>query len=489
MRPITVLSFILSVFLVLFAVSLFFPKDGIQISSGLKLRFVSPEELFSGNKVKKANVDSIVKQQTELSDSAIISLAHREVSKKDTVRANADSLRNTIHLIQFPGNNREILYPAFRSMKSAKTNGKMVHILHYGDSQIENDRITSFLRNKLQSKFGGMGIGLVPPAQVYNFQYSLLQENSDNWYRYTLYGNIDTTIKHKRFGPLAVFASFTPPYDSTISQSPETREAWVSFNESQYSYSNTKKFSECRMFYGYNMQPFLTEVYTGDELYDADMHPSLEGYNVLTWKFPEAISSLKILFKGEQSPEIYAFALESNAGIYVDNIPLRGSSGLVFTKIDPRLLKKMFSELDVKLLILQFGGNVVPNVVDNYNYYERWFYNQLKRLKSIDPDLPIIVIGVADMSIKEKDKYVSYPNIEKVRDALKNAAFKAGVAFWDMYEAMGGKNSMPGWVHAKPPLATSDYVHFNPRGAKIIAHMFYNALIYEYYRFEKQTGE
>jgi hypothetical protein len=54
-----------------------------------------------------------------------------------------------------------------------------------------------------------------------------------------------------------------------------------------------------------------------------------------------------------------------------------------------------------------------------------------------------------------------------------------------MYKAMGGKNSMPSWVFAEPPLASDDFVHFNPRGAKTIAQMFYNAFILEYHRFEK----
>ena len=74
-----------------------------------------------------------------------------------------------------------------------------------------------------------------------------------------------------------------------------------------------------------------------------------------------------------------------------------------------------------------------------------------------------------------------------VRDALKKAAFKSGAAFWDMYKAMGGRNSMPSWVFAEPPLASGDFVHFNPRGAKTIAQMFYNSFILEYHRFEKHA--
>jgi hypothetical protein len=56
-----------------------------------------------------------------------------------------------------------------------------------------------------------------------------------------------------------------------------------------------------------------------------------------------------------------------------------------------------------------------------------------------------------------------------------------------MYKAMGGRNSMPAWVNADPPLAASDYVHFNPRGAKTIAQMFYNAFILEYQKFENEN--
>jgi lysophospholipase L1-like esterase len=75
---------------------------------------------------------------------------------------------------------------------------------------------------------------------------------------------------------------------------------------------------------------------------------------------------------------------------------------------------------------------------------------------------------------------VTHPNLEGVRDAVKNAALQSGCAFWDMYEAMGGRNSMPSWVFADPSLAVSDFVHFNTRGARLIAEMLYNAIMYEY---------
>ena len=104
------------------------------------------------------------------------------------------------------------------------------------------------------------------------------------------------------------------------------------------------------------------------------------------------------------------------------------------------------------------------------------------------PGLSILVIGVSDVSRNGENGYESYPNIEKIRDAQKKAAFDAGCSFWDCFEAMGGKNSMPSWVFANPPLAQKDFVHFNPVGAKIIGEMFYRSFIFEYERYlsEKQ---
>jgi hypothetical protein len=52
---------------------------------------------------------------------------------------------------------------------------------------------------------------------------------------------------------------------------------------------------------------------------------------------------------------------------------------------------------------------------------------------------------------------------------------------------MGGKNSMPSWVFANPPLAQKDFTHFNRKGGHIIAQMFYNALMAEYDAYQNNS--
>ncbi len=493
MKPFRILLFFLSVYLLLLAIALYFPEKGINISKNLKLKFFTPKDIFSRKKVKYADISDIISTSELLTDSVISDLAEKpgreETNKYDTVRANADSLRNSIPPIEYPGGDNTVLHPVFKALKNLKRSGKLIRIMHYGDSQIEGDRMTSLIRNKLQAKFGGSGIGLVPASQLYGYKFSMVHENSDNWHRYTIYGNVDTTITHRRYGVLGCFCTFSPVVRDTMTDDTVSYQAWISFAESKYSYQNTKQFLQCRIFYGYNDEPFLNEISRGGELIDAEILPPSHKLNELKWLFGEPVSSLTLKFEGRSSPEIYGLALDGMNGVAVDNIAMRGCSGTVFTKIDRELLQEMYGMLNVKLIILQFGGNVVPYIAENYKYYEKWFYSQIKRLYSVCPDVSIIVIGVADMSVKEKDRYVTYPNLKKVRNALKDATFKAGAAYWDMYEAMGGENSMPSWVFAEPPLASKDFVHFNPKGARIIAQMFYNSFIYEYNKYEKTHAD
>ena len=59
--------------------------------------------------------------------------------------------------------------------------------MHYGDSQIEGDRISGRLRERLQSEFSGNGPGLfalIPATR----KISLNNKPSPNWIRKTGFG-------------------------------------------------------------------------------------------------------------------------------------------------------------------------------------------------------------------------------------------------------------------------------------------------------------
>ncbi|GHT57423.1 hypothetical protein AGMMS49982_24360 [Bacteroidia bacterium] len=184
--------------------------------------------------------------------------------------------------------------------------------------------------------------------------------------------------------------------------------------------------------------------------------------------------------------EIYGLAADGMSGVAVDNIPFRGSSGTFFTQIDTILMASMFKELNAQLILLEFGGNMTPAIKGpkSVTAYQETMSKQIACIKAMCPQAKIILIGPADMSTKINGNLQTYPYLEQTIAALREAALQNGVAFWNMYEVMGGRNSMIKWVQNAPSLASTDYIHFNAKGADRIAELFYQSLsiYYDYHR-------
>jgi lysophospholipase L1-like esterase len=231
-------------------------------------------------------------------------------------------------------------------------------------------------------------------------------------------------------------------------------------------------------------------VFVDDELRLTDTLAAISSSAIYEHTFKDTPEDLRIEFEGKDSPDFYAISLESTVGIVVDNIAMRGSSGTIFTKISRKQLSYQFGHEPIALVLMQYGGNTVPYIKSKKQaeQYGDWFASQIRYVKSLIPEADVVLIGPSDMNTKEKTDYVTFPFLPEVRDALKAAAFKEGAAFWDIYEVMGGKNSMQSWVAADPPLAGPDYIHFTPRGARRVAELFYSALKDDYKAFEQKQS-
>lgn len=487
MRPYQILTFFISVILVLLIISAVFPADGINLGDNFHLKFFSIEELFEKDSIKYADISDIIEHSWVQEDEILEDLVEAPIPEPDTiapidtVRANADSLRNATHLIEFSEDKKKLFYPFFQKISSLGQTKELVRVLHYGDSQIETDRITGYIRNKMQRSFGGSGCGLVPAVPLYNGKMSIKQDYSGQWKRFTGFINRDTTIKHKRYGALFAFSSIRKFSDNS-----EEYE-WLEFEPSALSYFTARQFNNISLILGKSgTGPFNIRLLLADTIFDQVYVEESFRYNKLHWKLENTPGKVKFEISPDESVAIYGVSLDNTWGMAVDNIPLRGSSGLVFSKTDTVFLRQMYQDMNVGLIILQFGGNAVP-YLKNYKQYERFFRRELRVLNRLAPEVPVLVVGPSDMSVREKGGYITHPNLEKIRDAIRNAALDSGCAFWDMYEAMGGRNSMPSWVFSQPPLAISDFVHFNGRGAKIIGEMMYNSILYEYRVWEEEN--
>ena len=197
MKPYKTLLFIAGVFALMGAGWVFFPADGIDVW-GLNLRFMSMERSLANaaGENGKVDVDAVV-QNVESSFEMLPG------NTADTLEFFRNFLKNSPNRISVPGDDWGWFDDVFADMETASRKGRVVRVVHYGDSQIEMDRISSDLRDGLQARFGGNGTGMfpaisnVPSASIY-------KSASGGMVHYTMYGDSTTRrAPHNRYGVLS----------------------------------------------------------------------------------------------------------------------------------------------------------------------------------------------------------------------------------------------------------------------------------------------
>ncbi len=357
---------------------------------------------------------------------------------------------------------------------SLENSAGQVRIMYYGDSQVEGDRITFYLRQLLRKGREGTGPGLFLPSMPVMYTKSIWIRSSANWERYNYISYRNGNLSHNRLGPLMTVCRYLP--EGIIADEPQ--KAYVRIRPSVFADSATADYQILRLFYSNVHDEIKVVVKTTDNQIYAGLLKKEEGVNEIKCNLRRA-DDITIEFEGRTSPDILGISIESESGIIVDNIPRRGSVGLEFTIVDRNNLEESLSLLDPDLIVLNYGLNIVKNVRKEYSYYKRGLFRQLALLKEIASSAVIMVIGVTDMAAVEGDSIKSFENIPAIIDAQRKAALEANVAFWDPYEAMGGSSSIIKWVEKKPPLAQTDYVHLTYPGADTLSLMLAEAMFKE----------
>jgi hypothetical protein len=196
----------------------------------------------------------------------------------------------------------------------------------------------------------------------------------------------------------------------------------------------------------------------------------------INWEFEQLSPTLRFELSSKADVHILACALDSTSGVSVDNIALRGQSTPLLHRTDGQLFSAMGEHLEIGLIIFQFGTNVVPTVAPNYHFYKVQMARQFDLLKQYLPQVPVIVVGVADAAHFNNGQLESHQHLSRIRDAQKAIALEHNLAFFDLYEAMGGSGSFIKWSKSEPPLALTDYIHFTRLGGKKAANYLTDAL-------------
>ena len=347
----------------------------------------------------------------------------------------------------------------FQALK--QSHSRKVRIAHFGDSDIEGDLITADLRQNLQSEFGGIGAGfLAITSQDIQYRVTTKQTFSDNWKTASVVVGNPEKLTYGFNGSV-----FVPKGSS-----------WVRY-EGSGRYRTAKSFKYAKVFYSDAKSSSIKYSFNNAAEQSASIQ-SGSGIKELTLKANGEVNSVKITTTMANQAHFYGVSLESDNGVYVDNLPLRGNSGVGLKEISTSVMSDFNKYLDYKLIILEFGLNVVSSGMKDYSGYESEMIKIVNNIKRSYPQSSILIVGVGDKGFKKGNKFVTDPGVLKLIEVQKSIASKTGVAFWNLFEAMGGMNCMESWVKAN--LAFTDYSHVNLDGAKKIAGLLSKALTDEY---------
>lgn len=446
MKPIRILIFIFSVIFLLGVCWFFFPAEGVTIGNHT-FRFPSYAEDTIPAK-EEIDVDEVL---SDVRNSFMMTCSE---DLKDSLRFFQSYLKENPNRIFLPNNDYTYFDTLFALLDQAKAEGKIYRIMHYGDSQIETDRISSVVRQKLQEYFGGSGPNMIPAIQPVP-TISVTQDAS-NLRRYMVYGD-GSRASHKRYGVMAQFGLVSGSGTITFNRT-----------NSVDAFEKAKEISMVSVLLGKNSEGFSATLKCDDYNGEAKVLHANDSVSLITWRLPSNVKHGSITFKGHA--EIYAVLLDGEAGVALDNVALRGCAGNIFTRIDERTLRQSFELLDTRMIILQFGGNRMPGITSRgyIHPYINELENQIDYIKNIAPQATLLFIGPADMSKSVNGKLCTWPLLPELNDSLRNMALRKGVAYWDMFHVMGGEGSMIQWVQHKPQLAQKDYIHFTFKGAQEI---------------------
>ncbi|MBL6668384.1 MAG: hypothetical protein ISP69_06880 [Crocinitomicaceae bacterium] len=480
-KPINVLFFLLLTCAILLPLVYFAPSDGYLIF-GQRFKFLTWEKLLTPKEQEKLDLDFL--------EDVVVSDINDETfdTQLDSVQTELGlptksavlAVASQTHLEQNDLANKN-LNSFFSELKHVAQKKQKISVFHYGDSQIEGDRMTAFIRQRLQSQFGGAGPGLIPAINVYS-TISFGHNYSENFERKIIFGK--EKLSTKKYGAMLSAATFR--IDSLAHKEGRPTEAWIELTPSTKGYSRCKAYSNVNLFYTDCMDTCAIDIYVNDVLIKQDSLQTDGKAHRLPMKFNKTPEKLKLVFHSKVSPTINGISLEGDVGIQMNNVAMRGSSGTQFSSVDYESISYMHNELNTKLVILQFGGNSIPFFKDSTGVrsYARRLKRQIQFMKKCTPNAAIIVIGPSDMSQLQEGVYETFKFIPYCIEQMRKETLAAGGSYWDLYNAMGGKDSMYAWVENK--LAGQDYVHFTTKGAKKASQMFYDAFIDAYNTWDKE---
>ncbi len=351
----------------------------------------------------------------------------------------------------------EELKSFFRKLSLLKTQNKgTVNIVHLGDSHIQAGYFSGIVRRGLQQYFGNAGRGLVFPYRLAksNGPHDYVSFSSNQWKGYRNVNNPDTIAT-------GLMGFVVTSNDTSVSVGISLRN-----NEGvNYTFNNVELYSGDLGSAKVSVTDSVGLISAKCDSFDSDKYV-----------FPSQVTNLEMNVQNNSGAfKLYGMnLLNDSSGIVYHTIGVNGAECSHF--LHQPLLPTQLKSLNTDLYILSFGTNEAFSKSFDLNVFIQTIDSTIQMLKKVSPNAEFLITSPAESCVRiRRGRYASNPKVLLIRNALKNYCDSKAIAFFDLYECVGGKGSMLKFARAH--MTDVRRIHFTRLGYEIQGLMLLDALM------------
>ena len=408
--------------------------------------------------------------------------------------------------------NKEVLKPFIDKLNE----NKVTQILFLGDSHIQADWITSFLRNKFQEKYGNAGRGLVFPYSVANSNGpdDFTSATNQTWENFRLVYEQDVfpqmgasgfVIGNQKESFLEIkFKNPEETFDKVIIFNDEKMngEKFQLYKENQslsnfvsksaerikYTVSSGETFPEiASKFYTTTTKlvqlngagiknPVEGNSYQIDKIsfnYNPDFEKSIEKIadnkfsgNKTVVSFSEPQNTFLMKTNANSGNVFYGFQFLKNVnkGVVFNTVGVNGATYGDFLKYSLQI--EQLNSIQPDLVMISLGTNESLSSITKEKKKKN-ISDLVSKFKEQNPNLPILLISPTDNRLKSQ-------KIKEIVSWIEESSQIKKVAFFNLYEATGGSGYFKKALNKKE--ANTDGVHFLRPGYEFQAEKIWTAI-------------
>ena len=350
--------------------------------------------------------------------------------------------------------NPEYLQSFFSKLHYLQENqgDSVVRILHLGDSHTQMGYFPGEVRDALQTRYGGKGIGIFfPNSLCFGYNPIGLDISSKTQWECEKVLNLKSNI------PLGIVGLAMRSSDSICALN--------------IAFKDKKKVVEEFTVFHENLGEEM-EVFCADGKVRTYLFSTNSAMTKVVLNQPTAETAIYFRRKKGSNPFVlYGLSVNSeiSKGINYNTFGVSGGQYRFLAENAPLMVEQM-EAFKPDLLIISLGTNDAYLKDLTAEGFTQMLTNLIQSLKKVSAKTEFILTTPPDTEFNE-NKPVSR---EIVMQGILNAGKLTRCAVWNFNEAMGGENTFKNWQKLK--LANKDGLHFNPAGYYLQGQLFNVAL-------------